>query len=201
MKTLLHVGCGSFDKSYLKGFDNDEWEEIRLDIDKNVNPDIVGSLTDMSSVKSSSIDAIHSAFNIDHIHPYEVPIALKEFYRVLKNDGFVVVRCPDIQSICVAIAEDKLLDTLYDSPSGPIAPIDIIFGNRKEISEGNKFMAKKGGFTYSFLDTVFFESGFKTRVGGKRPEVWELILVAFKQEKSNKEIQEVAIPFIPSPKY
>jgi len=40
MKTLLHVGCGPEDKSDLKGFDNDDWKEIRLDIDEDVNPDI-----------------------------------------------------------------------------------------------------------------------------------------------------------------
>jgi len=58
---------------------------------------------------------------------------------------------------------------------------------------------KKGGFTYSELDRVFFEAGFKTRVGGRREEMYELFLVAFKQEKSNEQIQKIAIPFIPSP--
>ena len=100
MKTLLNVGCGHSDISKIKGFDNDNWKEIRLDIDKNVNPDIVGSLTDMNLVSSGSIDAIYSAYNIDHIYAHEVPIALNEFYRVLKEDGIVLLRCPDIQSVC-----------------------------------------------------------------------------------------------------
>ena len=63
----------------------------------------------------------------------------------------------------------------------------------------NEFMAKKSGFTYSSLDRLLFEAGFKTRVGGKRPEVWELFLVAFKQEKSEEEIEKIAIPLIPKP--
>ena len=29
-------------------FNSDEWEEVRLDIDKHVNPDIVCSIEDMS---------------------------------------------------------------------------------------------------------------------------------------------------------
>ena len=37
-------------KSTCLGFTNDNWKEIRLDIDKNVNPDIVGTLTDMKLV-------------------------------------------------------------------------------------------------------------------------------------------------------
>ena len=58
------------------------------------------------------------------------------------------------------IAQDKLLEVLYESSSGPVSPIDILFGNRKEIFEGNEYMAKKGGFTYTALDRVFFEAGF-----------------------------------------
>ena len=199
MKTLLHVGSGPQDKSDLKGFNNDDWSEIRLDIDKDVKPDIVGSLTDLSLVETASVDAIYSAFNIDHIYPHEVPIALKEFYRVLNDDGIVVITCPDMQGVCEAIAQDKLLNVLYESSSGRISPIDVLFGNRREVSAGNEYMAKKGGFTYSELDRVFFEEGFKTRVGGRREEMYELFLVAFKQEKSNEQIQKIAIPFIPSP--
>ena len=199
MKTLLHVGCGPQDKSDLKGFNSDDWSEIRLDIDKDVNPDIVGTLTDLSLVETASIDAVYSAFNIDHIYPHEVPITLREFYRVLRDDGIVVITCPDMQGVCEAIAQDKLLDVLYESSSGPISPIDVLFGNRREVSGGNEFMAKKGGFTYSELDRVFFDAGFKTRVGGRREEIYELFLVAFKQEKSNEQIQKIAIPFIPSP--
>jgi len=199
MKKLLHVGCGLQDKLQLKGFNNDNWSEIRLDIDECVNPDIVGTLIDLKLVETASVDAIYSAFNIDHIYPHEVPIALKEFYRVLQEDGIVVITCPDMQGVCDAISQDKLLDVLYNSSSGPISPIDVLFGNRKEISGGNEYMAKKSGFTYSELDRVFFEAGFMTRVGGRREENYELFLVAFKQEKSNEEIQKIAIPLIPNP--
>ena len=199
MKTFLNVGCGPKNESQIKGFDNDSWKEIRFDIDKNVNPDIEGTLTDMSLVKTGSVDAVHSAYNIDHIYSHEVPVALKEFHRVLNDDGIVFIRCPDIQTVCEAVVKDKLLETLYDSPAGPISPIDIMFGNRQEIAEGNEYMTKKCGFTYSVLDRVFFEAGFKTRYGGRMPfNSGELALVAFKQKKSEEEIKKIANPFFPS---
>ena len=47
MKTLLHVGFGSLDKSSCLGFNNSDWNEIRFDINRDVNPDIVGTLTDI----------------------------------------------------------------------------------------------------------------------------------------------------------
>ena len=195
MKTLLHVGCGPEDKSDNKGFDNEHWKEIRFDIDQGVNPDIVGTLTDMNLVETASIDAIYSAYNIDHIYAHEVPIALGEFYRVLKDDGMVVIKCPDLQRVCEAIVKDKLLDTLYESPIGPISAIDIMYGNRKELSEGNLYMEKKVGFTYGVLNGAFAEAGFKTRYGGRSQKGWELTLVAFKQKKSEEEIIKIANPF------
>ena len=196
MKTFLHVGCGFLNKSHLKGFNNDNWKEIRFDIDKRVNPDIVGSLTDMKSLETAGVDAIYSAYNIDHIYPHQVPIALNEFHRVLKEDGTVVIKCPDLQSVCEAVAQDKLLEPLYDSPAGPISPIDIMFGNRKVIAEGNDYMDKKGGFTYSVLDSAFWEAGFKARYGGRTQGGWELALVAFKQKKSGEEIKKIASQYL-----
>ena len=197
MKTLLNVGCGHSSISQLNGFSETDWKEIRLDIDKDVNPDIVGTLTDMSKVETASIDAIYSAYNIDHIYAHEVPIAFKEFHRVLNDDGIVVLRCPDIQAVCEVIAQDKLLEPLYESPIGPIYPIDILFGNRQQISSGNQFMAKKVGFTYSVLNQTFGEAGFQARYGGRMPNNGgELAIVAFKQRKSEDEIKKIADPLL-----
>ena len=201
MKILLHVGCGSLNKSSCLGFDNDNWKEIRFDIDKDVKPDIVGTLTDMKLVETGSVDALYSAHNIEHIYPHQVPIALREFYRVLKEDGMVVITCPDLQSVCEVVVQDKLLEPLYDSPSGPISPIDTMYGHRGFIAQGKEYMAHKGGFTYSTLDKAFLETGFKARVGGRRPGVFDLYLVAFKQLKSEEEVKKIAAPFIPGAQF
>ena len=195
MKTLLHVGCGYSNISNLKGFNTDDWNEIRLDINEKVEPDILGTLTDMKLVETQSVDAIYSAYNIDHIYPHEVPLALKEFHRVLKVDGIAIIRCPDIQSVCEIVAEDKLLEPLYESPIGPVFPIDILFGSRKDIAKGNEYMAKKVGFTYSVLNSSFGEAGFEARYGGRVKARWELSMVAFKQKKSEEEIRKIANPF------
>ena len=200
MKTLLNVGCGWSNISQLKGFNNDNWKEIRFDIDKNVKPDIEGTLTDMSLVETESVDAVYSSHNIEHIYPHEVRIALKEFYRVLKDDGIVVITCPDLQAVCELVAKDKLLEPFYESPEGPISPIDILYGHRETIENGFEYMAHKGGFTYSTLNSSFFEAGFKARYGGRFQERGEynLFLVAFKQKISEEEIKKIANPFFPS---
>ena len=197
MKTVLHVGCGPQKKSNINGFNNDNWKEIRFDIDKEVNPDILGTLTDMKLVETNSVDAIYSSHNIEHVFSHEVPIVLKEFYRVLKDDGMVVLRCPDLQSACEAIVDDKLLETLYETSGFKIAPIDILYGWREPLSLGNEYMAHKCGFTYSVLNSLFLEAGFKINYGGRNPDVFELFIVSFKQEKTEAEAESLGRPFLP----
>ena len=191
------MGCGSQTKSKLKGFDSDDWEEIRFDIDQNANPDICGSLTDMSLVESSSVDAIASHHNIEHIFAHEVVTALKEFNRVLDEDGIVVLSCPDLESVCKAVANNKLMEPLYESSVGPISPIDILYGHRASIASGNAFMAHKCGFTYQSLVGAFNQAGFESICGGSRPHNFDLWLVASKKTRSVEELQKLASEFLP----
>ena len=197
MKTLLNVGCGWSNISQLKGFNIDNWKEIRLDINNTVKPDVVGTLTDMSLIETASVDAVYSSYNLDHIYPHEVPIALKEFYRVLNEDGIAVVKCPDIQTVCELIAQDKLLELLYESPIGPIYPIDVIYGHRWYTKNGHEYQTKKVGFTYSALNASFAEAGFKARYGGRMPDRGgELAIVAFKQKIPEEQIKQIADPLL-----
>lgn len=120
MKTLLHIGFGPKRKDKTtRGFNTEAWSEVRLDIDPSVEPDVIGTMTDMSAVASESVDAIFSSHNIEHLYPHEVPVALKEFLRVLKPEGFAVITCPDLQSVCALVAQDKLTDAAYSAPAGP----------------------------------------------------------------------------------
>jgi len=197
MKKFLHVGCGPQNKSQLKGFSSNDWEEIRFDIDSKVNPDILGTLTDMTLVASESIDAIFSSHNIEHVFPHEVPLVLAEFHRVLRPEGIVVITCPDLQVVCEAVAQDKLLEPLYESPAGPISPIDILYGHRGYMEQGNHYMAHKCGFTYSVLGGAFLGAGFKEIFGGRRPANFDLWLVAFKADTSPEQAKEIATTFLP----
>jgi SAM-dependent methyltransferase len=197
MKNFLHVGCGPQNKTNLKGFNSDQWDEIRFDIDPNVQPDIQGTLTDMKLVGTESVNAIYSSHNIEHVFPHEVPLVLAEFHRVLKPDGFVVITCPDLQSVCEAVLQDKLLEPLYHSPAGPIAAIDILYGHRASMQAGNHFMAHKCGFTYSALGGAFMGAGFKEIIGGQRPANFDLWLVAFKDDVGQEEAISIAKNFLP----
>ena len=190
MKTLLHVGCGaSRIEQTTPAFNNGSWSEIRIDINALNQPDIIGSMTDMSAVTSDSMDAIFSSHNIEHLYPHEVPVALDEFHRVLVSQGFCVITCPDIQSVCALVAQDKLLDPAYISPAGPIAPIDILFGHRQSLAQGNLFMAHRTGFTEKTLSTTLKNSGFKTVATMKRPHYFDLWALGTKSAVSEAQMQ------------
>lgn len=193
-KTFLHVGCGRQRKNATtRGFNNDDWRELRLDIDPSVEPDITGSMTDMSAVANSSVDAIFSSHNIEHLYAHDVPVALAEFMRVLKPDGFAVITCPDLQSVCALVAQDKLTDPAYVSPSGAIAPIDILYGHRVAMQQGNLYMAHRCGFTEKVLRATLAAAGFAGVVTLARPANFDLWAVASKSERPTDEMQALAI--------
>ena len=183
MKSFLHVGCGQKRKNQTTvGFNTNEWNEIRFDINESYQPDLIGTMTDMHTVESDSMDALYSSHNIEHLYPHEVKIALKEFLRVLKPDGYAVITCPDIKSVCALVAEDKLTDTAYESISGAITPLDILYGRGSWIAEGNLYMAHKTGFTAKTLSAELQQAKFASvGVAVKRESFFNLWAVASKK--------------------
>jgi len=158
---VLHVGCGRVTLSGLPAvFQNGNWGEIRLDIDPAVNPDVIASVSEMSSVQGESAQAVYSSHNIEHLFHHEVPVALKEFHRVLTPGGALVIRTPDLQSACEMVAQDRLYDMAYMSSAGPIAPIDMIYSYRNFLLDNNVFMLHKTGFTATTLRAKLLEAGF-----------------------------------------
>jgi predicted SAM-dependent methyltransferase len=196
MKTFLHVGCGHKRKDRTtKALSS--WNELRFEIDESVQPDLVGTMTDMSSVSSESVDAVFSSHNIEHLYPHEVPVALSEFLRVLKPDGFAVITCPDLQAVCALVAEDKLTEPAYTSPAGPIAPLDILYGHRPPMARGNLYMAHRCGFTQKVLNGTLQASGFKSVATTARGyPYFDLWAVASKEELPEAQMQALAIEHI-----
>lgn len=56
------------------------------------------------------------------------------------------------------------------SPAGPIAPIDILYGNRISLQAGNRYVAHRCGFTAKVLEGTHQSAGF--------PQVASLMLPA-----------------------
>lgn len=192
-RAFLHVGCGPAKRQHTtRGFIGDDWREVRLDIDPAVQPDIIGSMTDMQTVDSGSMDALYSSHNIEHLFAHEVPVALGEFRRVLNDDGFVILTCPDLQSVCQLVAEERLTDTAYLSGAGPIAPLDILYGHLPALSKGNNYMAHRCGFTKKVLMGVLTAAGFPQALVMQRASpFFDLWALASNSQRSEDELHSL----------
>lgn len=200
MQKFLHVGCGHNKKDRTtRVFSGNDWQEVRFDIDESVGPDLIGTILDMETVDTASVDAVYSSHNIEHVYPHEVPLALNEFYRVLKPSGYLVVTCPNLQAVCEFVSQDKLTEPIYNSPAGPISPIDILYGLRPALARGNHYMAHKCGFTEKVLVGTMRNSGFRSVASRKRgiPFV-DLWAIGTKQEVPDEAIHALAMGHFPT---
>lgn len=173
-KKVLHVGCSIHTPDKLhETFRGPDWTEVRLDINPAVEPDIIASITDMNMVNSGSFHALYSSHNLEHLHPHEVPLALREFFRVLHPQGFALITVPDIQQVAEYVAADKAEEPVLMTDKGPIAPLDILYGFRSFLERGNLFMAHNFGFTAGTLAAALKAAGFAT-VNVERDGVFNL---------------------------
>ena len=160
-KVVLNVGCGFPAQQRLHPhFRGAEWRELRLDIDPAVQPDILCSMTEMTPLGDESVDAIWSSHNLEHLYRHEVPKALREFLRVLKPQGLLLMTLPDLQQIAELVVTDRLEAESYMSASGPVTPLDMIFGHTASLAQGYAFMAHRCGFTPSTLGRLLVQAGF-----------------------------------------
>jgi len=155
----LHVGCGTspLPAALFPG----EWQEIRLDIDPAVKPDLVASITEIP-LEANSVHGVYSSHNVEHLHAHDVPRALAEFHRVLCDKGICWVGVPDMGRAAEWIAQGGGEAVAYVAGCGPITPMDIVFGHRG-MSADNPFMAHRTGFTLAGLTAAMERAGFSVR--------------------------------------
>lgn len=179
-RSVLHAGCGTDAPGKLHAiFRSAGWIETRLDIDMRVHPDIVCSIHDMSAVvETGAFDALWSSHNVEHLHAHEVPQAFAEFFRILKRDGFALIRCPDVEAVAELVLRDGLEQTAYLSPAGPITALDMLYGHSASIARGGESMRHHTGFTAERLGRMLLNAGF-VEVHTRRAVDYDLWALAF----------------------
>jgi predicted SAM-dependent methyltransferase len=144
VKTVLHIGCGTHSlPEWLEGY-----EEVRLDIDPDVQPDIIASMTDLGEI--GPYDAVYSSHCLEHLYPDEVHVALAEVRRVLKPGGFAVIIVPDLEDV------RPTEEVVYVSTGGPVTGLHMFYG----MPEKNRHMAHHCGFVAETMKRVLDAAGF-----------------------------------------
>jgi len=176
-RLVVNVGCGPRNGSRLpRHFEG--WRQLRVDNEPSVQPDILADLTDLSAIADASADAVWAAHCVEHLYEHQVKTALGEFRRVLREDGFVCIIVPDLQTVAEYVAADRLHETLYQSPAGPVTPHDILYGFGAAIASGQTLMAHRCGFTPGMLQRCFQQLPFGEVLLRRRSAEFELVAVA-----------------------
>lgn len=193
MKQVLNVGGNNKDIPLPKQFNG--WKHVLLDIDPRGNPDIVCDARKLDTLEPNQFDAIYCSHNLEHYYHHVVPQVLAGFRHVLKPEGFVHARVPDMEAVMKRVMNEglDLDDVLYQSPAGPILVRDVFWGFGKEIQQsGQDFYAHKTGFTRKSLLAILRRAGFgwvfTTAVN------LEIKCFAFKQKPTPEQLQSLGLP-------
>ena len=97
----LNLGCGD---KHLPGYTNVDIVESR----RGLRPDVICDIRDLKPFDADSVDEVLAVHVIDHVHRWEVEDVLREWARVLKVGGKIVLETPNLVSACKALLEDPI---------------------------------------------------------------------------------------------
>ncbi len=193
MAQWLNIGSGPAGSGLRPpGMQGSDWRELRLDADPAVLPDIVAPAHDLQGVASASMDAVFSSHCIEHLYLDQAVPALQEWRRVLREDGFLLIVCPDLQAAAEMIAQDRLFDEAYAG----ITPYDIVFSHQGMVAQGraagHHWMEHRSGYTLSSLTRCVQQAGFAAHAGLRMRHRFELWLLATVNLRSDDEMRQLA---------
>ncbi len=81
----LNIGCGNDKK---EGY-------INIDTIQTGIADIICEAWQLIKFQDNSVDEVFSSHMIEHLTEPNISLTLKEWHRVLKTDGKLIIRCPN----------------------------------------------------------------------------------------------------------
>lgn len=130
-KTLLGQG---YDKLNLGGGIKNLQGFINIDfIDRpGVKRKIVANVHDLSFIPDKCISQIHSNHVVEHFSHEQFSNQLKQYKRVLKDDGILTLRCPNALGVCYGFFFGAVSETGHDDFLQRGYPADEEFYNPED---------------------------------------------------------------------
>ena len=104
----LNLGCGD---KILAGYVNVDVAASRA----GKSPDVLCDLHELTPFESDSVDEVLAVHVVEHFWRWEVVDVLREWTRVLKAGGRMVLECPNLLTAC----EELLRDPTAGAGPGP----------------------------------------------------------------------------------
>jgi SAM-dependent methyltransferase len=143
----LNLGCGD---KILAGYTNVDVAASRA----GKKPDVLCDLHALTPFADNAADEILSVHVVEHFWRWEIVGVLKEWVRVLKPGGRMIVECPNLQSACEAFLASP------DLASGPgqegQRSMWVFYGDP---SWKDPLMVHRWGYTPKSLAAVMAEAG------------------------------------------
>lgn len=137
-KNYLNLGCGT-DKFF---------DCINIDCRKECNPDLVCDIKDLP-YDPNSIDGIYALDVLEHIPRDLILSTLVSWRKILKVDGFLILRLPDIKSISEKYLKGKIDANEFSR---------LIYGGQEDNDFAN---FHKSGFDEKTLTKILKRMRFK----------------------------------------
>ena len=128
----LHLGCG---KRRFDGY-------INIDLSETSATDLVCNIKKLP-FKDNSVELVETYHVIEHMPRHDLPIALKEWHRVLVSGGKLIIEFPDFD------------ETARQYLAGNESRIDNIFGLQRFSGDAHMF-----GYNFQRLKKLIEECGF-----------------------------------------
>lgn len=144
----LNLGCGD---KLLPGYVNVDVAPSRL----GKSPDVLCDLHALSPFPSDSADEVLAVHVVEHFWRWEVIDIIKEWRRVLKPGGKIILECPNLISAC----QEFLADPDRAAGAGPEGQRSmwVFYGDPKW---RDPLMVHRWGYTPQSLTAVLSEAGF-----------------------------------------
>ena len=176
------------------------WDHLMLDIDPSSDADIFCDsrcMVDQLPGHKGDFDAVYCSHNLEPYYRHDIPKVLAGLKFVLKDDGFIEIRVPNMRYIFEKIVKEGLdIDAvMYESDAGPIKAIDMIYGLGAYIEQSSSdFMCHKTGFTPKTLAETLYINGFPHIFIGASIEI---VAYAFLNAPSIEKMKQLNIKHSP----
>lgn len=143
----LNLGCGD---KILEGYINVDVASERA----GKQPDVICDIRNLQAFTDNYADEILAVHVVEHFWRWEVVDILKEWTRVLKPGGKMILECPNLKSAC----EEFLKDVDRNALPGPEGQrtMWVFYGDP---AWQDPLMVHRWGYTPLSLAQIMFEAG------------------------------------------